>query len=152
MFKREGRFDGQLRGFKSRERRALYCSDDFSLSSFFFLSPQPIGFSFFPSLALSLIETRREKERIKYMKKIIINRNRSRADARTHSNLSNSRVIELEIYSRVQTSVDRSTPTLARRVEYAHEVSKLFFSVTYICFCAIWHFLFFAFTIGREKI
>jgi len=49
-----------------------------------------------------------------------MNRNRSRADARTHSNLSNSRAIELERYSRVRTSVDRSTPKLARRVEYAH--------------------------------
>jgi hypothetical protein len=83
MFKRGGRFDGQLRGFKSRERRALYCSDDFTLSSFFFLSPQPIGFSFFPSLSLSLSYREAARERAyQIYEKNNNNNNKSKSVAR----------------------------------------------------------------------
>jgi hypothetical protein len=69
MFKRERRFDGQLRGFKLRQKEEHFTAPKISLSSFFFLSPcSRSAFLFSLSRSLSLIE-RREKERIKYMKK-----------------------------------------------------------------------------------
>jgi hypothetical protein len=53
---------------RARKKSTLKCSEDFSLSIFFSF-PAADRLFFFPSLSLSLIE-RREKERIKYMKKI----------------------------------------------------------------------------------
>jgi len=60
MFKREGRFDGQLRGLKSRQKEEHFTALNLiSLSlQFFFLSPKKpiIGFFFFSlSLSLSLL-------------------------------------------------------------------------------------------------
>jgi hypothetical protein len=74
MFKREGRFDGQLRGLKSRQKEEHFTALNLiSLSlQFFFLSPKKpiIGFFFFPSRSRSLsYHKRREKERIKYYEK-----------------------------------------------------------------------------------
>jgi len=69
MFKREGRFDGQLRGLKSRQKEEHFTALNLiSLSSFFFSFPEKADRLFFFSLSLSLIE-RREKERIKYYEK-----------------------------------------------------------------------------------
>jgi len=49
MFKRERRFDGQLRGFKLRQKEEHFTAPKISLSSFFFLSPRSRSpFLFFP--------------------------------------------------------------------------------------------------------
>jgi len=81
MFKREGRFDGQLRGLKSRQKEEHFTALNLiSLSlHFFFLSPKkPIGFSFFPSR--SLLSRGERKSVSNIMKKI--NNNESKSVAR----------------------------------------------------------------------
>jgi len=61
MFKREGRFDGQLRGLKSRQKEEHFTALNLiSLSSVFFSFPEKADRLFFFSLSLSLSLLSRE--------------------------------------------------------------------------------------------
>jgi len=80
MFKREGRFDGQLRGFKLRQKEEHFTAPKISLSSFFFFPRAADRLFFFPSLALSL--SYREARERAYQIYEKINNNKSKSVAR----------------------------------------------------------------------
>jgi hypothetical protein len=63
MFKREGRFDGQLRGLKSRQKEEHFTALMISLSSFFFSFPEKADrlFFFFPPTLSLLSQEARER-------------------------------------------------------------------------------------------